>query len=213
MDDDREAQVAVLRRRAMATGAGLIVIIVASGGTCLLLVDSPKSADLTRLALVSVAAGALGAALGAFSEILGRLEYSFWSRPPDLPAPTRKPPRRTASDREREEWERDQEREREREQMTRDELRASPLLLLFPLIGGTLGLVLFAGVVGGFLVANPSSSGGYSFPGILFLSFLAGFFARNFIARLGKAAEALFGPDPYGQATDQYRKKATSQDG
>src|SRR5437762_2961759 len=145
MDDDREQQLAVLRRRAIATGGGLIVIILGAGATCLLLIETSRSADLRRLAVVSVAAGALGASLGALSDVLTQLRMSFDERPQGTPGQTL-------------------ETQRALEQVNRDELRASPLLLMSPLIGGTLGLVLFAGVVGGFLVANPSSSGGYSFP-------------------------------------------------
>lgn len=68
-----------------------------------------------------------------------------------------------------------------------------PLLILLPLLGAALGLVAFAGFVGGFLVASGSSSPSYSPAGLLFIAALAGMFAPNFIAALSRAADALFG--------------------
>lgn len=68
-----------------------------------------------------------------------------------------------------------------------------PLLILLPLLGAALGLVAFAGFVGGFLVASGSRSPSYSPAGLLFIAALAGMFAPNFIAALSRAADALFG--------------------
>jgi hypothetical protein len=68
-----------------------------------------------------------------------------------------------------------------------------PLLILLPLLGAALGLVAFAGLVGGFLVASGSSSPTYSPAGLLFIAALAGMFAPNFIASLARAADAIFG--------------------
>jgi hypothetical protein len=68
-----------------------------------------------------------------------------------------------------------------------------PLLILLPLLGAALGLVAFAGLVGGFLVASGSSSPTYSPAGLLFVAALAGMFAPNFIASLARAADAIFG--------------------
>jgi hypothetical protein len=68
-----------------------------------------------------------------------------------------------------------------------------PLLILLPLLGAALGLVSFAGLVGGFLVASGSGSPDYSPTGLLFVASLAGMFAPNFIAALSRAADAIFG--------------------
>src|SRR5439155_18482726 len=58
-----------------------------------------------------------------------------------------------------------------------------PWLILHPLLGAALGLIAFAGLIGGFLVASgtkaPSS---YSPAGLLFIAVLAGLFSPNFIA-------------------------------
>jgi hypothetical protein len=68
-----------------------------------------------------------------------------------------------------------------------------PLLVLLPLLGAALGLVAFAGLIGGFLVASGSRSPSYSPTGLLFVAALAGMFAPNFIAALSRAADAIFG--------------------
>ena len=69
-----------------------------------------------------------------------------------------------------------------------------PWLILHPLLGAALGLIAFAGLIGGFLVASgtkaPSS---YSPAGLLFIAVLAGLFSPNFIAGLARAADAIFG--------------------
>jgi hypothetical protein len=67
------------------------------------------------------------------------------------------------------------------------------LLVLLPLLGAALGLVAFAGLVGGFLIASGSESASYSPAGLLFVAALAGMFAPNFIASLARAADAIFG--------------------
>jgi hypothetical protein len=68
-----------------------------------------------------------------------------------------------------------------------------PWMILLPLLGAALGLVAFAGLVGGFLIASGSTSPSYSPAGLLFISALAGMFAPNFIASLARAADAIFG--------------------
>jgi len=83
-----------------------------------------------------------------------------------------------------------------------------PLLILLPLLGAALGLVAFAGFVGGFLVASGSSSPSYSPTGLLFIAALAGMFAPNFIAALSRAADAIFGKTSEPPAPAQARMPA-----
>jgi hypothetical protein len=67
------------------------------------------------------------------------------------------------------------------------------LALMLPLIAGSLGIAVFSGVVGGFIVASGGSEQNLSVPGLLFLAFIAGFFAPTFIQRLSDVSDALFG--------------------
>jgi hypothetical protein len=68
-----------------------------------------------------------------------------------------------------------------------------PLLVMLPLLGAALGLIAFAGLVGGFIVASGTKSPTYSPAGLLFIAVLAGMFSPNFIASLARAADAIFG--------------------
>jgi hypothetical protein len=84
-----------------------------------------------------------------------------------------------------------------------------PWLILHPLLGAALGLIAFAGLIGGFLLASgtkaPSS---YSPAGLLFVALLVGLFSPNFIAGLARAADAIFGktqPERKLTASDQDR--------
>lgn len=86
-------------------------------------------------------------------------------------------------------------REREQEALEAEGfgLLDLPLLILLPLLGAALGLVSFAGLVGGFLVASGSENPTYSPAGLIFVAALAGMFAPNFVASLARAADAIFG--------------------
>jgi hypothetical protein len=68
-----------------------------------------------------------------------------------------------------------------------------PWLILYPLLGAALGLIAFAGLISGFLVASGAKSATYSPAGLLFVAVLAGMFSPNFISALARAADAIFG--------------------
>lgn len=69
--------------------------------------------------------------------------------------------------------------------------QTSRTLAVLPLVGAVLGVVVFAGVVGGFLVAT-SANASYSPAALVFLAFLGGFFSGRFLRRLSAAADVLF---------------------
>ena len=66
-----------------------------------------------------------------------------------------------------------------------------PLLVMLPLLGAALGLIAFAGLVGGFIVASGTKAPTYSPAGLLFIAVLAGMFSPNFIASLARAADGI----------------------
>jgi hypothetical protein len=227
-------------------GAAALVVI-------LLLLDTSRSDDLTRVGALALAGGALGATVRSLYGVMESLEVGRWELADgtlitrslrrraqarelfllDLapePATRGAEPEEEQDDRttgqeepapSRPSFDRltkeelvemaAQEQERAALGLTRTEyavLRRAeedaasswgfslydlPLLLLLPLLGAALGLVAFAGLVGGFLVASGSSSPTYSPAGLLFVAALAGMFAPNFIASLARAADAIFG--------------------
>jgi hypothetical protein len=193
---------------------------VASGAVVaiLLLLKDSRTSDVRELALLSLAGGALGAAGRGLIEVIERLNAGWefadgtqvtrwrllWDRRREeraLQAAGRKEGDPTHG----EEVEtvagtpeagRPRSRPQDDEIDPRDDLFGVyilPFLFLLPLVGAVLGVALFAGVSGGFLLASGDQELTYSQPGFVFLSFLAGFFAETFLRRLARSADALFG--------------------
>lgn len=253
-EDVIERRLALERQLAIGiTASCAYFVLVGAGalGVILLLLDTTRSNDLTRVAALSLAGGALGATVRSLYQVMESLEWGRWeladgtliTRSFRRRAQARKlflldlPNRPTTTGVEPDEQDKRpaeeelaaeraplgrltreelaeiaaQEQERDALGLTRTEyamLRKAeddaahswgfslydlPLLLLLPLLGAALGLVAFAGLVGGFLVASGSSSPTYSPAGLLFVAALAGMFAPNFIASLARAADAIFG--------------------
>jgi hypothetical protein len=249
-------QVALMRQLEIAIAASCAYFVLVGAGAlvaALFLLDSTRSDDLTRVAALSLAGGALGAIVRALYEVMTSLEIGRWELSDGTVVERRLTRRRAVRDRfmleralqqareaagaegESEQGEPAQDddlapppdlhrltkeeaanlaaQEQERRQLglSRSEYTVLrkleddaarrggfsiydlPLLILLPLLGAALGLVAFAGFVGGFLVATGSSSPSYSPAGLLFISALAGMFAPNFIASLARAADAIFG--------------------
>jgi formate hydrogenlyase subunit 3/multisubunit Na+/H+ antiporter MnhD subunit len=68
-----------------------------------------------------------------------------------------------------------------------------PWLLVRPVFGAVMGMLLFAGFVGGFLIATTETPQKFSPAGLLFLSLLSGLFAKTFVARLRVMFKTLLG--------------------
>jgi hypothetical protein len=250
-----ERRVALERQLAIAIVASSVYFVLVGAGALaviLLLLDTTRSDDLTRVAGLALAGGALGATVRSLYQVMEGLELGRWEladgtlitrsfrrraqarelflldlsqRPATREVEADEQDNRAAEaeelapppspfDRLTEEQLAEmaaQEQERHALGLTRTEyavLRKAeddaahswgfslydlPLLILLPFLGAALGLVVFAGLVGGFLVASGSSSPTYSPAGLLFVAALAGMFAPNFIASLARAADAIFG--------------------
>jgi hypothetical protein len=254
-NDAADPRQTVVRRRSMERqlalailGASIYLLLVGAAAVvaALLLLDETRSNDLSRVAALSLAAGALGASVRSLYEVMSRLEVGLWEladgtiverslrrgvraredyfvqrsrRPGGAPSvgysqdphePTPGPRAEFRSEEERFRHLVDEEdrralglttaeyavlraREREALEARGFGLLDLPLLILLPLLGAALGLVSFAGLVGGFLVASGSENPTYSPAGLAFVGALAGMFAPNFIASLARAADAIFG--------------------
>jgi hypothetical protein len=255
---DRRALERQLARAIAGVTLYLVLVGAASIVAVLMLLESARSTDLTRVAAVSLVGGALGAGVRALFDLMLRFEDGLWElsdgtvvsrsfrraararethlrdtpRHPTRSAPDGPPTREdekpaaaeprdtTAASRDLSEREREERAAREAERQSlgltpgdyqrlkRAEEEAAearsfglldlPLLVLLPLLGAALGLVAFAGLVGGFLLASGSSSPSYSPTGLLFVAVLAGMFAPNFIGSLARAADAIFGKPQSG---------------
>jgi hypothetical protein len=213
-----------LWRTALAILGYLCLVAAGTAVGALLLLGDVRSDDLRRVAALSLLGGALGSCAQGIFGLAELLHEGFelsngeihrwgdarrkrageaWLQARGLTAPpaTRRIEPRDPDDA-RAERERDDARDFERVQDEADRagsevfsLYLVPQLMVLPLMGAALGLGAFSGIVGGFLVASGSNSPSYSPTGLFFVAFLAGLFAENFIAALGRAATALFG-DP-----------------
>ena len=72
--------------------------------------------------------------------------------------------------------------------------RMVPWFLIRPFLGSAMGLLVYAGLTAGYLIAvlNPDNAS-FSEEGLFFLSFLGGLFAKTFIEKLREAFDILFG--------------------
>lgn len=72
--------------------------------------------------------------------------------------------------------------------------RMVPFFVVRPFLGSAMGLVVYAGITGGYLIAaqNPDKAT-FSREGLLFLAFLGGLFAKTFMEKLRAMFDALFG--------------------
>jgi hypothetical protein len=72
--------------------------------------------------------------------------------------------------------------------------RMVPILVVRPFLGSAMGLLMYAGLTGGYLIAiENAGSATFSRNGLLFLSFLSGLFAKTFIEKLRAMFDTLFG--------------------
>jgi nitrate/nitrite transporter NarK len=184
------AALRVLRRRATLLAGFLAVLLVVALTVVLLLLDQARTTDLQRMGLLSILAGLAGGATGALVELIQVFPSArIMSTPSEQPAEDHAPSTPSTSTPE--------------EQATMEDLSSPgwsfnvmlPELIIYPLIGAACGFVVFAGVVGGFLLASGTQTETYSAPGLLFLAFIAGIFSSHFLRRLKVSAEALFGED------------------
>jgi hypothetical protein len=72
--------------------------------------------------------------------------------------------------------------------------RMVPFFMVRPFLGSAMGLLVYAGVTGGYLIAVENAQAAtFSRQGLLFFSFLAGLFAKTFIEKLRAMFDTFFG--------------------
>ncbi len=72
--------------------------------------------------------------------------------------------------------------------------RMAPFFVVRPFLGSAVGFLAYVGIVGGYLIATKNSKKeDFSQEALLFLTFLAGLFAKTFIEKLRAMFDTLFG--------------------
>jgi hypothetical protein len=72
--------------------------------------------------------------------------------------------------------------------------RMVPFFIVRPFFGSAMGLLVYVGLTGGYLIVVQNAQGAtFSREGLLFLAFLGGLFAKTFIEKLRAMFDTLFG--------------------
>jgi len=160
-----------LRRWSYRALGALIAMATASGvGVILVLPSHPMGPGSGRLLAVALLGGMLGSAASAIRSLCERLAAGFELDDGHQVWPPHA--------------------HKGAEKMN---VRMIPYLLARPFLGGATGLVAYAGVVGGFLVATAKEPATFSPEGILFFALLAGLFAKTFLHRMDIVFKTLLG--------------------
>jgi hypothetical protein len=201
--EGQRAEIASLRRSARTLAAALVAIAALATVGVILLVDEPRTDDMRKLAITAALAGLIGGSMGSLIQLSNEVADGFVLADGTIVLRGKAAARYT---RELKHWEQRHAPGNEEASITTRTsgsdkpeplllgLSAStvPGLMVYPLIGAVFGVVVFAGVVGGFLVAS-AETGSYSAAALTFIAFLGGFFSNKFFERLSAASDALFG--------------------
>jgi hypothetical protein len=166
--ETRKDELTTLRHAAWGVLATLAVVAVGClVGVIFLLPLHLASTDVRRLVIISALGGALGSAVSALTSTCDRIGAGF-ELEDGTKWPQKNPPGKFV-------------------------MRMVPWLLVRPVFGAVMGTLLFAGFVGGFLIATTQTPKQFSPAGLLFLSLLSGLFAKTFVARLRVMFKTLLG--------------------
>jgi hypothetical protein len=166
---DKVETLADVRRRAWEVLAVLTVTAGGClGGIVVLMPHAFSSTDAQRLAVLSLLGGTLGAAISGLVQTCDRYATGFELLDGTSWPPNEKP-------------------------MQRFSERCVPFLVLRPVLGAVMGLIVYAGFVGGFLISTTSAPPNFSPQGMVFLAVLSGLFAKTFLARVRVVFKAMLG--------------------
>jgi hypothetical protein len=68
-----------------------------------------------------------------------------------------------------------------------------PFLVMRPVLGAVMGLIVYAGFIGGFLISTTKAPESFSPQGMVFLAVVSGLFAKTFLARVRIVFRAMLG--------------------
>ena len=170
-DGSREQEIAALRSSARLVLAWLVLVTVVSLGLVVAFLTKVTVVGITDLTtqriLLCIMGGALGSSISALLSAAERISHGWeFSGGEKHPAPEPK-----------------------------DKFvgRMVPFFMIRPFLGAAMGLLIYAGITGGYLIAIENAGNAtFSRPGLLFFSFLAGLFAKTFIEKLRAMFATMF---------------------
>ena len=171
-DDNREREIGALRRSASLVVAWLVLMILLSLSLVVALLAKVTLAGIsdfsTQRILLCVMGGTLGSSISALLSAADRISHGWeFSGGDKYPAP---------------------------EPKDKFVARMVPFFIVRPLLGSAMGLLVYAGLTSGYLIAVENAQDAtFSRPGLLFFSFLGGLFAKTFIEKLRGMFDTFFG--------------------
>ena len=169
LSDTQANESVTLRKLAGGVLAWLVVITVVSLGMGVLLLSQPQQAGFSAPAIwLCVAGGTLGSSISALVSAADRISQG-WEFSGGEKYPALGPKEKFVA-------------------------RMVPFFIVRPLLGSAMGLLIYVGLTGGYLIAVQNAQGAtFSREGLLFLTFLGGLFAKTFIEKLRAMFDTLFG--------------------
>jgi len=169
---DVEREIATLRKSAFVVVTWLALLCVSSLGISIGLLTKWAVAGITHFEtqriLLCVAGGTLGSAISALVSAAERISHG-WELSGGEKYPAETPKDRFVA-------------------------RMVPLFIIRPFLGSAMGLLVYAGVTSGYLIAVENAGQAiFSRQALLFFSFLGGLFAKTFIEKLRAMFDAFFG--------------------
>ena len=171
-DASRERELVTLRRSARLVVSWLVLSTLGSLGLVIAFLGKGTVAGITDLAtqriLLCVMGGTLGSSVAALLSAAERISHGWeFSGGDKYPAP---------------------------EPKDKFVARMVPFFIVRPFLGSAMGLLVYVGLTGGYLIAVENAGDAtFSRQGLLFFSFLAGLFAKTFIEKLRAMFDTLFG--------------------
>jgi hypothetical protein len=169
VNDAQALEIATLRKLAGAVVSWLVVITLISLGVGVFLLSQSQAANPTAHSIwLCVVGGTLGSSLSALLSAADRISHG-WEFSGGDKYPAAEP---------------------------RDKFvaRMVPFFIVRPFFGSAMGLLVYVGLTGGYLIVVQNAQGAtFSREGLLFLAFLGGLFAKTFIEKLRAMFDTLFG--------------------
>ena len=169
LDDDHARESATLRKLAGVVVSWLTAMTLVSLGLgVVLLSQAPATSPAAPAIWLCVLGGTLGSSVSALLSAGDRISHG-WEFSGGTKYPMDEPKDKFVA-------------------------RMVPLFMVRPFLGSAMGLLVYVGLTGGYLIAVQNAQGAaFSREGLLFLAFLGGLFAKTFIEKLRAMFDTLFG--------------------
>lgn len=169
LSDVQEREIATLRKLAGVVISWLVAITLVSLGLGVaLLSQAPATSPAVQTIWLCVVGGTLGSSISALLSAADRISHG-WEFSGGDKYPASEPKDKFVA-------------------------RMVPFFIVRPFLGSAMGLLVYVGLTGGYLIAVQNAEGAiFSREGLLFLTFLGGLFAKTFIEKLRTMFDTLLG--------------------